>query len=58
MLRVFYYFFFFFFNLGTFLAVQWLGLSAFPARGAVSILGWVTEIPQAEWRGQKKNVFQ
>ena len=36
------------------LAVQWLGLQAFTAEGAVSIPGWETKIPHATGRGQNK----
>ena len=36
------------------LAVQWVGLLAFTAEGAGSILGWGTKIPQAAQCNQKK----
>ena len=39
---------------GNFLAVQWLGLCAFTAKGPSSIPGHGTKIPQATWSGQKK----
>ena len=38
----------------NFLAVQWLGLHAFTAKGAGSIPGWGTKIPQAAPGGQKR----
>ena len=38
---------------GNSLAVQWLGLHAFTAKGTGSVPGWGTKIPQAS-RGQKK----
>ena len=41
---------------GTSLMVQWLRLSAPPARGAGLIPGWRTKIPRALWRGQKKKL--
>ena len=39
---------------GNFLAVQWLGLRAFTAKGPSSIPGHGSKIPQATWSGQKK----
>ena len=39
---------------GNSLAVQWLGLGAFMARGLGSIPGEGTKILQAAWQGQKK----
>ena len=39
---------------GNSLAVQWLGLHAFIAKGSGSIPGWGTKIPQAMRHGQKK----
>ena len=36
------------------LAVQWLGLGAFTAKGPGSIPGWGTKIPEATWGDQKK----
>ena len=33
---------------------QWLGLSAFTAKGLGSIPGWGTKIPQATQGGQKE----
>ena len=39
---------------GNSLAVQWLGLGAFTAKGQGSIPSWGTKIPQAAWLGQKK----
>ena len=42
------------FTLGNFLAVQWLGLGAFTARGPGSIPGRGTKILQAAWCGQNK----
>ena len=45
-------------SFGNSLAVQWLGLCAFTARGLGSIPGWGTKIPQAMQRSQKKkNIF-
>ena len=38
---------------GNSLAVQWLGLRAFTAKGTGSIPGWGTKIPHAAWHGQK-----
>ena len=40
--------------LGNFLAVQWLGLCDFTAKGSGSIPGWGTKIPQAVRCSQKK----
>ena len=40
--------------MGNSLAVQLLGLCAFPAEGPGSIRGWGTKIPQAARSGQKK----
>ena len=37
------------------LAVQWLGLHAFTAKGLGSIPGRGTKIPQAVWRGQEED---
>ena len=37
---------------------QWLGLSAFTARGPSSIPGWGTKILQASQRSQKKTGLQ
>ena len=34
---------------------QWLGLCAFTAEGAISILGWGTKIPQIVWHSQNNN---
>ena len=42
-------------NYGNSLVVQWLGFRAFTARGAGSIRGQGTKIPQAARRGQKVN---
>ena len=39
---------------GTSLAVQWLRLSAFTAKGLGLILGWGIKILQAEWHSEKK----
>ena len=39
---------------GNSLAVQWLGLGAFTAKGLGSIPGQGTKVPQAMWHGQKK----
>ena len=41
-------------KLGTSLAVQWLGLCAFTAKGPGSVTGQGTEIPQATQHGQKQ----
>ena len=41
-------------NLGNSLAVQWLGLNTFPARGRGSIPSWGTKIPRAMRLSQKK----
>ena len=41
-------------TLGNSLAVQWLGLSTFTAKGTGSIPGRGTKIPQAAWCGHKK----
>ena len=41
-------------QLGHSLAVQWLGLHTFTAKGPGSIPGWGIIIPQAMWRGQKQ----
>ena len=41
-------------DLGNSLAVQWLGLCAFTAKGLGSIPVQGTKIPQAAWHGQKK----
>ena len=41
-------------EIGTSLAVQWLGLCASTAGGAGSIPGWGTKIPHAVWYGQNK----
>ena len=41
-------------DLGNSLAVQWLGLCAFTAKGPSSSSGWGTKIPQASRCGQKK----
>ena len=43
---------------GNTLAVQWLGLQAFTAKGPGSIPGRGTKIPQAVWHSQKKNKGQ
>ena len=40
--------------LGSPLAVQWLGLSAFTAQGLGSVPCWGTKTLQAAWRGPKK----
>ena len=40
-------------RVGNSLEFQWLGLSAFTAKGAGSMPGRVTKIPQATRRGQK-----
>ena len=40
---------------GNSLVVQWLVLGAFTAEGPDSIPSQGTKIPQAAWRGQKKN---
>ena len=40
---------------GNSLAVQWLGLCTFTAKGTGSIPGWRTKILQAMWGGQKNN---
>ena len=39
--------------LGNFLAVQWLGLQAFIAKGTGSVPDQGTKIPQASWQGNK-----
>ena len=39
---------------GNSLAIQWLALRAFTARGPGSVSGWGTKIPQAIWCGQKE----
>ena len=39
---------------GNSLAVQWLGLRAFTAKGLVSILGWGTRIPASHVARPKK----
>ena len=39
------------------LAVQWLGLSTFTARGLGSIPGWGAKIPQVPWHILKKKTF-
>ena len=36
------------------LAVQWLGLGAYAAKGLGSIPDQGTKIPQAAWHGQKR----
>ena len=41
-------------NLGTSLAVQWLGLGALTDRALGSIPGWGTKIPKAMRHSQKK----
>ena len=41
---------------GSFLAVQWLGLQAFTAKGVGSIPGWGTEIPQAMLGEEQKRI--
>ena len=41
-------------SVGNSLVVQWLGLHAFTAKGAGSIPGRGTKIPQAAQNGQKK----
>ena len=38
---------------GNFLVAQWLGRHAFTAKGAHSISGWGTKIPQATRYSQK-----
>ena len=38
---------------GTSLAVQWLQLSTFTAKGLGVILGWGIKILQAEWHSPK-----
>ena len=40
--------------MGTSLAVQWLGFSAFIAEGTGSVPGWGTKIPHAAWPKAKK----
>ena len=42
-------------KLGNSLAVQWLGVRTFIAKGPGSVLGWGAKIPQAAWHGQKIN---
>ena len=41
---------------GSFLAVQWLGLQAFTAKGVGSVPGWGTEIPQAMLGEEQKRI--
>ena len=41
-------------RVGNSLAVQWIGLRAFTAKGLSSIPGWGTKIPQAAQRSKKK----
>ena len=42
---------------GNSLAVQWLGLGTFTARGPGSGPGPGTKTPQAAWHGQKTKVI-
>ena len=42
--------------MGNSLVVQWLGLSAFTAKGVGLIPGQGTKIPQAAWRGRNKQI--
>lgn len=44
-------------KLGNSMAVQWLGLLAFTAKGRGSVTGRGTRIPQASGHGQKKIFF-
>ena len=43
--------------MGSVLAVQGLGLWAFIDKGAGSILGWGTKIPQTVWCGKNKKLY-
>ena len=45
------------FFIGNFLVIQWLGLGAFTAAGAGSVLGLGTKIPQAMWCDWEKKMF-
>ena len=44
-------------NLENSLAVRWVGLHSFTAKGAGSILGRGTKVPQAKGHGEKKIFF-